>query len=80
MPVRVTSAGELAAPEKDQIVERIQRVAGTSAEIEFATDAALIAGVRVEFSAASIDASLADLPARVREAAQTATAEKDAQS
>jgi F-type H+-transporting ATPase subunit b len=78
MPVRVTSACELAAPEKDQIVERVRRVAGASVEIDFATDAALIAGVRVEFSAAAVDASLADLPARVREAAPTATAEKDA--
>ena len=78
MPVRVTSACELAAPEKDQIVERVQRVAGASAEIDFTTDAALIAGVRVEFSAAAVDASLADLPARVREAAPTSTDEKDA--
>ena len=80
MPVHVTSAREVEAPAKDQIVERVQRVAGASAEIEFTTDAALIAGVRVEFSAAAVDASLADLPARVREAAPTATAEKDAQS
>ena len=80
MPVHVTSAREVEAPAKDQIVERVQRVAGASAEIEFTTDAALIAGVRVEFSAAAVDASLADLPARVREAAPTSIAEKDAQS
>jgi F-type H+-transporting ATPase subunit b len=80
LPVRVTSARELAAPDKEQIVERIQRVAGASAEIEFITDAALIAGVRVEFSAASVDASLADLPARVRETVSTATAVEDGES
>ena len=80
MPVHVTSARDVEAPEKDQIVERVQRVAGASAEIEFTTDAALIAGVRVEFSAAAVDASLADLLARVRETAPISTAEKDAQS
>lgn len=78
LPVRVLSAVELAESDRKKIVERIHKIAGKSAKIVFDTDADLIAGARVEFSAMAVDASLADVLARIRETVPAETApEKD---
>ena len=78
LPVRVVSADELAEADRKTIVDRIHKIAGKSAKIEFATDADLIAGTRVEFSALAVDASLSDVLARLRETLPADTvAEKD---
>jgi F-type H+-transporting ATPase subunit b len=74
LPVRVTSAVELAGADREKIVERIHRTVGKLAKIEFKTDADLIAGTRVEFSSSAVDASLSDVLVRVREMVSADTA------
>ncbi len=80
LPVRVTSAVELAEADRKKIAERVHQIAGKSAKIEFEVDAELIAGARVEFSSSAVDASLSDVLAQVRErAAAEASAEAPAE-
>lgn len=59
LPVRLLSARALDGTARDEITARIRAVAGSSAQIESETDPKLIAGVRVEFSAAAVDSTLA---------------------
>jgi F-type H+-transporting ATPase subunit b len=65
--VRVVSARALPDDVKQDVEERIRRMIGQDAPIDFGEDESLIAGTRVEFDTMIVDASLADVLEGVRE-------------
>ena len=66
-PVRVLSARQLGEPERAEIAKRLEALTDDEVRLEFDTDADLIAGTRVEFSAMAVDATLSEVLATVRE-------------
>lgn len=68
--IRVVSARELAEAERDELRACLVAL-GVGDEPEFVTDAALIAGVRVEMPNGIVDASLADALEAIRKRVQT---------
>jgi len=66
-PIRVVSAQDLSEDDRKQILEKIH-AAEEKKEVRFETDASLVAGSRIEFSSAAIDASLAGVLQDLRDA------------
>jgi F0F1-type ATP synthase delta subunit len=64
-PVRVVTAKPLPEEEQHRLTEKLSN-GEEQREIRFETDEALIAGARIEFSAAAVDASLAGILAGIR--------------
>lgn len=65
LPVHVRSARPLDPDRRAAIERRAKAVAGDAVEITFEEDPALVAGARVEFGAAAVDATLSDVLDRV---------------
>lgn len=70
--VRVVSAVAPGKSEQAAAEKSIRAIAGDAVEIAWQTDPDLVAGARVEFGSISVDSSLADILAAVREQAAAA--------
>jgi len=75
VPVLVCSAKEIDGPFREKLEAAIGACVRPGTRIEFRTDETLVAGVRVEFSARAVDATLADVLERIRREAATVAGE-----
>ena len=69
LPVRLLTARELDTATREDLVERIRKLAGEKTSVEVAVDESLVAGGRIEFSTMAIDSNLRAVLDTVREGA-----------
>lgn len=77
LPVRVVSAGTVPKARRKALTDAITALAGHEVEIHFETDDDLVAGARIEFTAAAVDASVGGILGDIRAGLDPAAAAPD---